>query len=198
MEKKETVIYLKYNLLNFPLIPSCYNSLTFTYFTFSVYHKPGLFSPAFFLFNNFCLCFLDFFKFFKLPISSCVSFNQAFAHCPSFLGVYQNYQPLILQPALGFLQAGASAQAQTSEVQGIADVIILQLFCVYVNCFVLSLIFFPLDPGWVFFLIKFFRQRMSSQTDSHKILLKGRRLHIYSVGQVEQISSQWTKLKLKG
>lgn len=67
MEKKETVIYLKYNLLNFPLIPSCYNSLTFTYFTFSVYHKPGLFSPAFFLFNNFCLCFLDFFYFLNYP-----------------------------------------------------------------------------------------------------------------------------------
>lgn len=198
MKKKETVIFFN-NLLNSPLILSFYNSLTFTYFTFAVYHKPGLFSPAFFLFNNFCLCVsLIFFLFVKFLFSACVSFNQAFAHCPSFLGVYPNSKPLILQPALGFLQAGASARAQTSEVQGIADVIILQLFCVYVNCFVLSVIFFPLDPAWVFFLIKVFRQRMSSQTDSHKILLQGRRLHIYSVGRVEQISTQWTKLKLKG
>lgn len=83
--------FFLHNLLNSALIhPPC-SSLTFTFFSFAVYCKPCIFSPAFFLSNNFCLfAFFIFLLFINLSFSSHVSLSQASACRPSSFGVHPN------------------------------------------------------------------------------------------------------------
>lgn len=105
MKKEGNSEIFFYNLSNSLLIPSFYNSLTFMYFQFTLYHKPDLFSPPFFLFNNFCLCvslFVFFLNLLNSPFLLVCLLIRHFPIVPLSLEFIQTLSPYFYSLLLDF------------------------------------------------------------------------------------------------